>query len=98
MKIVLPDFKPSPVATSPIDRVPSPDQFDASGKVRISGPINGAPIPSGFKCGGKDIPSTSEAVTAEQREKVKSQPFWGFGKTNGIHTEFHIQIHIDYLC
>ncbi|RDB20931.1 hypothetical protein Hypma_011957 [Hypsizygus marmoreus] len=72
----------SPTAASPIDRIPSPDKLDANGKVKISGPLNGAPIPSGFKFGGKDAPSASESSAAERREKAKSRSFWGFGKMN----------------
>ena len=62
------------------DRVPSPDKLDSSSRVKISGPMNGAPIPSGFKFGGH-----SEAVTTsnDRREKAKSRSFWGFGKANG---------------
>lgn len=73
------------VASSPVpnhpERGPSPDKLDANGKVKISGPLNGAPIPSGFKFGGKDAPS-ADAVN-ERREKTKSRSFWGFGKANG---------------
>jgi RalA-binding protein 1 len=67
----------SPVAT---DRVPSPDKLDSNSKVKISGPMNGTPIPSGFKF-GKEVPSVSEAAAAERR--AKSRSFWGFGKANG---------------
>jgi RalA-binding protein 1 len=74
--------QPSPVAPSPTDRIPSPDRIDANSKVKISGPMNGIPIPSGFKF-GKDAPSVSEAAAAERR--AKSRSFWGFGKANGAH-------------
>lgn len=70
----------SPVASSPTDRIPSPDKLDANSKVKISGPMNGTPIPSGFKF-GKEVPSVSEAAVAERR--AKSRSFWGFGKANG---------------
>lgn len=74
----------SPTTASPVDRIPSPDKLDINGKAKvISGPINGAPIPSGFKFGGKDAPSASESTAAERREKAKSRSFWGFGKANG---------------
>ncbi|KAF9457196.1 hypothetical protein BDZ94DRAFT_1292511 [Collybia nuda] len=74
----------SPTTASPVDRIPSPDKLDVNGKSKvISGPINGAPIPSGFKFGGKDAPSASESTAAERREKAKSRSFWGFGKVNG---------------
>ena len=71
----------SSVASSPVDRIPSPDKLDVNGKVKISGPMNGTPIPSGFKF-GKDVPSVSEAAAAERR--AKSRSFWGFGKATGI--------------
>ncbi len=68
----------------PADRVPSPEKLDASSKVKISGPMNGAPIPSGFKFGGKEAPSADLSAAAnDRREKAKSRSFWGFGKTNG---------------
>ncbi|KAF9048281.1 RhoGAP-domain-containing protein [Hymenopellis radicata] len=67
------------------DRVPSPEKFDANSKVKISGPLNGAPIPSGFKFGsGKDSqPDGSAASASDRREKAKSRSFWGFGRPNG---------------
>lgn len=74
---------PSPTtAVPPPDRVPSPEkQLDGSGKVKISGPMNGAPIPSGFKFGGKEVSSADQAAAAnDRREKAKSRSFWGFGK------------------
>ena len=73
---------PSPTSTTaPPDRVPSPEKLDASSKVKISGPMNGTPIPSGFKFGGKDASSAdSSAAAIDRREKAKSRSFWGFGK------------------
>ena len=70
-------FHPTPPQT---DRAPSPDKLDSLSRVKISGPMNGAPIPSGFKFGGH-----SDAVTTsnDRREKAKSRSFWGFGKANG---------------
>ena len=72
---------PSP---APPERVPSPEKLDVNGKVKISGPMNGAPIPSGFKFGGKEV-SSSDATTTpnDRREKAKSRSFWGFGKASG---------------
>ncbi|KAF9478273.1 hypothetical protein BDN70DRAFT_880139 [Pholiota conissans] len=73
------------------DRVPSPEKLDASGKVKISGPMNGAPIPSGFKFGGKEVPSTEPSAAAnDRREKAKSRSFWGFGKVTG--DKSHLQV------
>ncbi|KAJ7576788.1 hypothetical protein C8J56DRAFT_370482 [Mycena floridula] len=78
-------FAPSlnPVAPSPPpDRVPSPEKLDANGKVKISGPLNGAPIPAGYKFGGKEV-TQAEAAANDRREKAKSRSFWGFGRPNG---------------
>ncbi|KAF8899653.1 hypothetical protein CPB84DRAFT_1137485 [Gymnopilus junonius] len=72
----------STAASTPPDRVPSPEKLDGAGKVKISGPMNGAPIPSGFKFGGKESSST-DATNNDRREKAKSRSFWGFGKANG---------------
>lgn len=70
----------SPGQTPP-ERVPTPDRLE--GKMKISGPMNGAPIPSGFKFGGKDTPSgDSPSSSNDRREKAKSRSFWGFGKGN----------------
>ncbi|KAG6812828.1 hypothetical protein H0H92_016097 [Tricholoma furcatifolium] len=70
-----------PSAPSPVERVPSPEKLDASSKPKISGPLHGAVIPSGFKFGGKDAPSTAETAASDRR--IKSRSFWGFGKPNG---------------
>ncbi|KAF8972613.1 hypothetical protein BDZ97DRAFT_1913115 [Flammula alnicola] len=81
---------PTTAVPPPPDRVPSPEKLDASGKVKISGPMNGAPIPSGFKFGGKDAPSADPATAAnDRREKAKSRSFWGFGKVNGDKSQAH---------
>ncbi|KAF7309594.1 hypothetical protein MIND_00330400 [Mycena indigotica] len=78
------------VASSPItpvaqqverqERPPSPDS-----KVKISGPMNGTPIPAGYKFGGKDAPPpqaepSTPAGANDRREKAKSRSFWGFGR------------------
>ncbi|KAF8998601.1 hypothetical protein BDQ17DRAFT_1428425 [Cyathus striatus] len=77
-----PNSNSSSSAAQP-ERVPSPEKLDANGKVKISRPLNGAPIPSGFKFGGKDI--SSEASTSDsRREKAKSRSFWGFGKEEAL--------------
>ncbi|KAF8196658.1 hypothetical protein K438DRAFT_1967677 [Mycena galopus ATCC 62051] len=74
---------PQQSAASPSERPSSPDS-----KVKISGPMGGAPIPAGYKFGGKDAPaSDASAATAanntnERREKAKSRGFWGgFGRS-----------------
>lgn len=73
----------STTSTAP-ERAPSPDKLDHAGKVKISGPMNGAPIPTGFKFGGKDAPTPTAAEqptpTSDRREKAKSRSFWGFGQ------------------
>lgn len=73
------------------ERASSPEKFDVNGKVKISGPLNGAPIPSGFKFGGKDAPSAEATAAAnDRREKAKSRSFWGFGKANGDKSHPHV--------
>lgn len=61
-----------PSAQSLPERAPTPE-----GKAKISGPMNGAPIPAGFKFGA---PSTDLSASNDRREKAKSRSFWGFGK------------------
>ncbi|KAL1696531.1 hypothetical protein GGG16DRAFT_84931 [Schizophyllum commune] len=63
------------------ERVPSPDKsaLAESARSKISGPMNGAPIPAGFKFGGKDAPSP-EVSMSDRREKAKSRSFWNFGR------------------
>ncbi|KAH8093735.1 hypothetical protein BXZ70DRAFT_897262 [Cristinia sonorae] len=78
----------NPLRSAPIpERDPSPEKdadphtprVDAHGKVKISGPMNGTPIPAGYKFGGKDAPAESTS-TNDRREKAKSRTFWGFGR------------------
>lgn len=73
----------SPVAPTFPDRAPSPDlgstpmkHGEPNGKVKISGPLNGAPIPLGYKFGSKEGEGPS---LNDRREKAKSRSFWGFG-------------------
>ena len=66
------------------DRAPSPDSSllmspDSSNKVKISGPINGTPIPAGYKFGARDAPSDSSSHSDRER-KAKSRNFWGFAR------------------
>lgn len=72
-----------PTANGLGDRAPSPDPSslmppDASSKVKISGPINGTPIPAGYKFGAKDTPP--DLSNSERERKAKSRNFWGFGR------------------
>ncbi|CAE6458876.1 unnamed protein product [Rhizoctonia solani] len=60
-----------PSAQQHQERAPSPDKF------KISGPMNGAPIPVGHRFGD----SSAGATASNERErKAKSGRFWGFGK------------------
>lgn len=62
------------------DLVPQPSRGgDLNGKVKISRPLNGAPIPAGYKFGNKDA-STEGTSSSDRREKAKSRSFWNFGR------------------
>jgi RalA-binding protein 1 len=50
-------------------------------KVKISGPINGAPIPAGHRFGGKDLDAAGAPAGNDRERKAKSGRFWGFGRT-----------------
>ncbi|RXW23955.1 hypothetical protein EST38_g1889 [Candolleomyces aberdarensis] len=78
------NYSSTNLQSATLDRAPSPEKpiIDLNTRVKISGPMNGAPIPSGFKFGGKD-PSSDGNSSADRREKAKSRSFWGFGKTGG---------------
>ncbi|KAI0255798.1 hypothetical protein BJV78DRAFT_1273337 [Lactifluus subvellereus] len=79
---------------SPGDRSASPEgvyqgasRTDMPAKVKISGPMNGTPIPLGHKFGGKE----TEAVQSDRRDKVKSRMFqwsWRQGEKS-ITTHVH---------
>lgn len=58
-------------------RAPSPD------KVKISGPMNGIPIPAGYRFGGKDPDAGGVPAGNDRERKAKSGRFWGFGRTPG---------------
>ncbi|KAG8741476.1 hypothetical protein FRC10_002844 [Ceratobasidium sp. 414] len=58
-------------------RAPSPD------KVKISGPMNGIPIPAGYRFGGKDPDANPTPAGNDRERKAKSGRFWGFGRTPG---------------
>ncbi|RDX54349.1 hypothetical protein OH76DRAFT_1086068 [Lentinus brumalis] len=77
----IPERSPSP------ERDPNTPRADAYGKVKISGPMNGTPIPSGYKFGAKEAPPPEQPPPmpiSDRREKTKSRTFknWGFGKTH----------------
>jgi RalA-binding protein 1 len=49
-------------------------------KVKISGPMNGTPIPLGHKFGSKE----PEVMQSDRRDKVKSRMFqWGWRQHGG---------------
>lgn len=74
----------SPTATNFGDHAPSPETsatpLKGGDRAKISAPMNGAPIPAGYKFGGKDAPSESSASSNDRREKAKSRSFWNFGR------------------
>ena len=73
-------------STSPDIHTPRVDQ---NGKVKISAPIGGAPIPPGYKFGTSGKEKEKDAMEqptpgSDRREKAKSKMFWGFGRPNGM--------------
>jgi RalA-binding protein 1 len=75
-------------SSSPGDRSASPEGINQSvprempAKVKISGPMNGTPIPPGHKFGAKE--PVAEAAQSERRDKVKSRMFqWGWRQQGG---------------
>ena len=62
---------------------PIPPRGDPNGKVKISGPINGTPIPAGYKFGKELQPENAAAGGGDRKEKVKSRSFWNFGRPAG---------------
>jgi RalA-binding protein 1 len=74
---------------SPGDRAASPEgvnqgasRVDMPAKVKISGPMNGTPIPLGHKFGAKE--HSAEPVQSDRRDKVKSRMFqWGWRQQGG---------------
>jgi RalA-binding protein 1 len=86
----------------PSDTPPSPDgvnqgasRVEMPTKVKISGPMNGTPIPLGHKFGGKEPPT--EAVQSDRRDKVKSRMFqWGWRQHGGerLMADQPINVHV----
>jgi len=74
---------------SPADRSASPEGINQSvpraempAKVKISGPMNGTPIPPGHKFGAKE--PAAETAQSDRRDKVKSRMFqWGWRQQGG---------------
>ncbi|KZT70743.1 RhoGAP-domain-containing protein [Daedalea quercina L-15889] len=78
LKAPIPERTPSPDKEAAVATTP---KVDVHGKVKISGPMNGTPIPAGYKFGGKDEkPEPAPSVHNDRREKAKSRTFWGFGR------------------
>lgn len=73
----IPEHEPSPEREDP-----HTPRVDAHGKVKISGPMNGTPIPAGYKF-GKEPPPPDSTPPVDRREKAKSRTFWGFGRQHG---------------
>ena len=59
----------------------APSQSGSNKVKTISGPLNGTPIPAGYKFGVKDT-ATNDSGNERER-KAKSGRFWGFGKHGG---------------
>ncbi|KAK7679451.1 hypothetical protein QCA50_017505 [Cerrena zonata] len=70
----IPEHEPSPEREDP-----HTPRVDSHGKVKISGPMNGTPIPAGYKF-GKEPPPPDTSPAIDRREKAKSRTFWGFGR------------------
>lgn len=67
----------------------STPKVDQNGKIKISGPVGGAPITAGYKFGAsgkdKDKDAAEQSIPgSDRREKAKSKMFWGFGRPNGM--------------
>ncbi|QRW02916.1 Rho GTPase-activating protein 21-B [Ceratobasidium sp. AG-Ba] len=73
-----------PSASGATQQQPQPQRAPSPDKVKISGPMNGVPIPAGYRFGGKDPDTNLPAPGGNDRErKAKSGRFWGFGKAGG---------------
>ncbi|TDL23658.1 RhoGAP-domain-containing protein [Rickenella mellea] len=74
----------TPEPTSSSSNPPSSAvKADSNDKVKISGPLSGAPIPAGYKFGAKDTPPEASSSSSNERDrKAKSRTFWGFGRQN----------------
>ncbi|KAI0763764.1 hypothetical protein BD413DRAFT_483510 [Trametes elegans] len=85
---VKPPSIPERMSSPEKDGAPNTPRVDAHGKVKISGPMNGTPIPAGYKFGGKDAPPPEQPpplpTPSDRREKTRSRAFknWGFGRTH----------------
>lgn len=67
----------SPEKLSPATPSPSTARDDVGKLGKISGPLNGAPIPAGYKFGAKEPPpSEPQAQFSERERKTRSRAFW----------------------
>lgn len=87
----IPERSPSP------EKDPNTPRVDAHGKVKISGPMNGTPIPAGYKFGAKEAPPPEQPpmpTNDKRAEKTKSRSFknWGFGKSHGTCTPPYLNV------
>ncbi|KAI0060921.1 RhoGAP-domain-containing protein [Artomyces pyxidatus] len=84
----------NPVQSSPVqpERPATPDAMrpDANGKVKISGPMNGTPIPAGYKFGAKEASAETAAQGEQRREKAKSRMFWGWRQGEKPHAVTYV--------
>ena len=66
---------PSPEKVSPATASPSSNKDEGSRFGKISGPLNGTPIPAGYKFGGKD-PLPEQQPSNDRERKARSRAFW----------------------
>ncbi|EJD07549.1 RhoGAP-domain-containing protein [Fomitiporia mediterranea MF3/22] len=83
----------APVAPSPTDRPSSPEKGspaaaspsqpkDDVGRLsKISGPLNGVPIPAGYKFGSKE-PVPDQQPSSDRERKARSRAFWRWTSAN----------------
>jgi RalA-binding protein 1 len=85
-KPFLPTLQPVASSSPSEPRVPTPDpttrEQNGNSKVKISGPLNGTPIPPGYKF-GKEAEAAAAAAANDRKDKAKSRSFWNFGRPYG---------------
>ncbi|KAI0091783.1 hypothetical protein BDY19DRAFT_991457 [Irpex rosettiformis] len=74
------------------DLTPNTPRADQNGRVKISAPIGGTPLPAGFKF-GKDTPP-EQTLASDRREKAKSRMFWGFGGRHNHESKPSAPVHV----
>ena len=84
LKQPIPERTPSPEKEPAMATTPKVDMHGKVKNINISGPINGTPIPAGYKFGGKDEKPEPAPSSSDRREKAKSRSFWqAFGRQHG---------------